>query len=491
MEKVKGQSINRYLVDYCVLDLETTGVNTQKDKIIEIGALKVRDGVVIDSFESLVNPHKTISAEASLKNHITDDMVKEAPDIEVILDSFLNFIGDDVVIGANLASFDIPLLNNECISIYNCHFTNDFVDVLQLAKIIPGLNHYNLETIANHFHVDTEGNHRALKDCHITKECFDHLYKEYGENLFYSQNGNSSKSNSKTKRRNKDPELEELQLMVKILIINGINSDQMKSIQRWIDSHPKQQKNYFCQSVLKSVNKYLSEGELNDRQTEEIKDELIRAINPVDYYNVTTPLTSIDGKHICITGDFEYGSADEMYQLIENADGINDKGFKKTETEVLVIGALGSPDWLLDYYGGKMVKALETLDKGRSVEIRKEEDFIPYILDIIKKDDYLDFSKGYYYTGEAEPSNREKRVRRAIKLPVTKQLVYYPDKNDQESKVNILRYKVVEQYKKGDQWFIIEIETETGDIIKIHSDFLIEMQKPSFITDLQNETISE
>lgn len=88
------------------------------------------------------------------------------------------------------------------------------------------------------------------------------------------------------------------------------------------------------------------------------------------------------------------------------------------------------------------------------------------------------------YTGQEKPDADEKLVRKAIGLLVTKQLVYYPDKRDGQSKVNITSYRILEMYDTSEPWYLIEITTETGQTVKIHSAYLSEMQKPSFIEDM-------
>ena len=91
------------------------------------------------------------------------------------------------------------------------------------------------------------------------------------------------------------------------------------------------------------------------------------------------------------------------------------------------------------------------------------------------------------YSGKDNPSDEDKLVRKAVGLPVKKQLVYFPDKSDPESAVKVVKYQLVEMYEISDRWYTIEITTEDNKSIRIHSDFLAEMQKPSFFSDLSNQ----
>ncbi len=93
-----------------------------------------------------------------------------------------------------------------------------------------------------------------------------------------------------------------------------------------------------------------------------------------------------------------------------------------------------------------------------------------------------------FYSGAENPSDQEKLVRKAVGLPQKKQLVYYPDKNDQESAVSVIRYQILEMYEITERWYTLEINTEDERVVRIHSSFLADMQKPSFISDLKAQS---
>lgn len=88
------------------------------------------------------------------------------------------------------------------------------------------------------------------------------------------------------------------------------------------------------------------------------------------------------------------------------------------------------------------------------------------------------------YTGINNPNDEEKLVRKAIGLPVTKQLVYYKDNRNSDSIVNITDYRLLEMYDITDRWYTVEITLVDGSKVRIHSSYLAEMQKPSFIADM-------
>ena len=164
----KGQSLNG---TYVVFDLETTGFSSIKDKIIEIGAVKVENGVITDKFSTFVNPKVPIPFKITNLTGITDDMVMEASDIETILPQFLEFVGDAVLVAHN-ASFDVSFIEQ------NCRYqdiTPDFtsVDTVAMARILlPTLSKFKLNVVANALHISLENHHRAVDDAGATAEIF-------------------------------------------------------------------------------------------------------------------------------------------------------------------------------------------------------------------------------------------------------------------------------------------------------------------------------
>lgn len=174
----RGKRLNQYSSDYAVFDLETTGIRPGADEIIEISAIRVREHQVVDKFSMLVNPRMHIPATASRVNHITDDMVKDAPDLSEALGEFLEFIGGDILVGHNIHSFDLNFINHAAMRIYDAEIENDYIDTLYMARqCLPELSHHKLSDVAAYFRISTAGAHRALNDCAINQKCYEELGK--------------------------------------------------------------------------------------------------------------------------------------------------------------------------------------------------------------------------------------------------------------------------------------------------------------------------
>lgn len=181
-EQKKGIRLSGYRPDYVVFDLETTGLSPMTDAIIEISAVKVKQGKVKDQFSTLVNPNRHIPAAASQINGITDKMVADAPALKVALEQFLSFIGSEVLVGHNIHSFDMKFLNRAMQEIYQRDVGNDYIDTLYMArKCLKELSHHRLTDLAAYFHISTEGAHRALYDCIMNQKCFEEMGKRMKE----------------------------------------------------------------------------------------------------------------------------------------------------------------------------------------------------------------------------------------------------------------------------------------------------------------------
>lgn len=149
--------------EYCVLDLETTGLSFRTEKITEVGIIKIRNGEVVDEFECFVNPEKPIPQEVVEVTHITDDMVKDAETIDKVIPKIIDFIGDSVLVAHN-ADFDIGFLKHN-FSEYGYTLDNTYIDTLRLAKVIfPDMKRYKLGLIADKLDIVVEVAHRALDD---------------------------------------------------------------------------------------------------------------------------------------------------------------------------------------------------------------------------------------------------------------------------------------------------------------------------------------
>lgn len=174
----RGNRLSGYVPDYVVFDLETTGLSPDGDDIIEISAVKVKGGKVQETFSTLVNPGRPIPKAATRVNGITDDMVADAPNLSKAMGQFLDFVGKQVLVGHNIASFDLKFLSCAMMELYGKDMENNYIDTLFMARsCLKELSRHRLVDLASYFHISTEGAHRALNDCMMNQRCFEEMAK--------------------------------------------------------------------------------------------------------------------------------------------------------------------------------------------------------------------------------------------------------------------------------------------------------------------------
>ncbi|MCB1029246.1 MAG: GIY-YIG nuclease family protein, partial [Microthrixaceae bacterium] len=158
-------------VTFCIVDLETTGGRPGVDLITEVGAVKVRGGECLGTFQTLVNPGRAIPTNITVLTGITDAHVVRAPRIEAVLPSLLEFLGDAVLVGHNLR-FDRSFLDAALTATDRTPLSNRGVDTLALARRLmrADVPDCKLGTLARVLRLDHQPSHRALDDALATAD---------------------------------------------------------------------------------------------------------------------------------------------------------------------------------------------------------------------------------------------------------------------------------------------------------------------------------
>lgn len=167
-------------VDFVIFDVETTGLAPKAgDRIIEIAALRYKNGQRKEVFSSLINPCRLISPGAFAVNHISQEMVDSAPGAGEVIPKFLDFAGEACLAGYNV-SFDTGFLENE-LTLLGRSLPEDtaVIDIIKMARrIIRNVDSYSLANISRHLGVSLPQEHRALADVELTAGVFDWLIAE-------------------------------------------------------------------------------------------------------------------------------------------------------------------------------------------------------------------------------------------------------------------------------------------------------------------------
>ena len=169
--------VRKIIDNYCVLDLETTGLSPNYDSIIEIGIIKVKENKIVDKYNSLINPGFLINEYITSITGITNEMLKGKPKIIDLKKEVLNFIGNDVLVGHNI-SFDVSFLQKG----FNEELKNEYIDTLQFCrKLFKELSHHRLTDMSNYLEI-SRNEHRSMSDCLCTKELYDCIKEKMKNN---------------------------------------------------------------------------------------------------------------------------------------------------------------------------------------------------------------------------------------------------------------------------------------------------------------------
>ena len=183
--------------EFVILDVETTGLSSNDgDRIIEVAAMKIKEGKIIAKYHSLVNPKRLIPSEATNINNITNDMVANAPTNDVVLVELMDFIGGASIAGHNVR-FDLNFICYE-LSVMGRRLSEGtpVIDTLKMARdLLPYLSNHKLAYLARSLGVQVTETHRALADVELTVNVFFRLVEIAQEqnllelNKFFTQFG--------------------------------------------------------------------------------------------------------------------------------------------------------------------------------------------------------------------------------------------------------------------------------------------------------------
>ena len=197
---VKGEKDENLDGTFVCFDIETTGLSPNKEKITEIGAVKIKNGVVIDTFETFVNPEKPIPQKIVELTGINDGMVKDAPKDEEAVKAFLDFV-DGAVLVAHNAPFDTSFIQNVCERMGVTYNLTSIDTVVICRSILKGIKNCKLDTVAKFLRLGEFNHHRATDDAEILSRIFislcERLKEDYDVNSVLDINTHLNGSDQK------------------------------------------------------------------------------------------------------------------------------------------------------------------------------------------------------------------------------------------------------------------------------------------------------
>lgn len=166
---------------YVVFDVETTGLSSRFDKIIELAAVKVHNGEIVDKFESFINPHEPLSEVIKNLTGITDGMLVDAPEFKDVLPKFKEWVGDAIFVAHN-ATFDMGFIDTAYETLGYGPSTNGVVDTLEITKVLnKDLKRHNLAALSRYYNVELVSHHRAIYDAEATGYIFIKMLQQLKE----------------------------------------------------------------------------------------------------------------------------------------------------------------------------------------------------------------------------------------------------------------------------------------------------------------------
>ena len=167
--------------NYIALDIETTGLNPAQEQILELAAVRMENGQAVDRFSQLINPGKRIPPFITELTGIRDEMVEHAPNIHKALPEFLDFLGDNLLLGHNTA-FDLRFIRYNSMVVMKHRVMNPYMDTLRISRLLfPDLPDHKLTTLIHAFQVGETVEHRALSDAIQTAWRYEYMKKHAAE----------------------------------------------------------------------------------------------------------------------------------------------------------------------------------------------------------------------------------------------------------------------------------------------------------------------
>lgn len=361
------------LNEYVVFDIESTGLSRYYSEIVQLAAIRVCDGHVVSKFDRLVKPRKTIPEEVIAIHHITNEMVSDAPPFVEVIDEFLNFIGNSVLVGYNISGFDLFLLNNRLYFEKGTTLNAKYIDVLGMTRLLPISNH-KLTSVAEFYSIETSNAHNALFDCIMTDKCYRALSADGYHSAVSEFIGPVFEFHTPVKLSKSSQAILVLRSIMSDIVSDGkVEDSEFNELVTWVHENENLRGEYPFDSISKELNAILEDGIVEPSELEELAGFIDEWLDPIGHAR-HSPIVALQGIHVVLTGDFEYGDKSAVEEYVSAKGAVIDSSTTK-KTQLVIVGAYGSKAWVAGNYGTKIKKALENRAKGQKIEIVTEYEF--------------------------------------------------------------------------------------------------------------------
>ncbi|HJB20964.1 MAG TPA: hypothetical protein H9773_04590 [Candidatus Fournierella merdavium] len=379
-------------VDYAVVDLETP--NQNNDRISSIAITSVHGSTILGTKSHLVNPEVPFSPHNSSLTGITQSMVHNAPTFPQIWDSIKTNLQQHIFVAHN-ATFDLTVLfkcsRSYCLDIPPIRY----IDTLEIARnVFPDLSHHGLKPLCDALDIPLE-HHHAESDSRacaslltyflnkgVKVDSYIHTFD--GDNISVSCEKSSCDWPAHTTHAKKlSTNTQQINALLSILESvcedGQVTKDEVDQLLAWIEAHPELSKEFPYAVIHASIQEALQDGILERHELQQLFKNFLFLLDPLSY-TPTCKDADLTGKLVCLSGDFDFGTKEEVTAFLEKM-GATVHPSVVAKLDYLIVGNCASTEWSSGKYGNKIKKAIQLQLKGRPVQIIRESD----LMDALKK----------------------------------------------------------------------------------------------------------
>ena len=360
-------------------DVETP--NSHNDRICSIGLSLIDDGSIVWSQNYLVNPECSFDNRNIQIHGIHPQDIATAPTFPLVWNEIGSLFRQNLVIAHN-ATFDLCVLKktlsaygiSEALVYYAC--------TMQMAQSeLPDLPNLKLPTLCDYYDIELN-HHDSGSDSSACAQIFCHMLDEGIRPEDFTK-AYSLECTQATPSHSRPVHMaaNTKGLLTLSGILSGITCDnvlvpsEVDFLQNWLDDNVELKGNYPYDKIYSTIAAALSDGILDRAELESMLRLFKHVSDPVNDCSCNCSPTDISGKNFCLSGEFDYGEKSAVEALLVQRGGIPQKGVTR-KTDFLIVGGQGSSAWCAGNYGTKVKKALELQEKGFSIQIIREHDFL-------------------------------------------------------------------------------------------------------------------
>ena len=356
-------------VAYAFIDVETP--NRYNDRICSIGVIRTdSQGNILGETYALVDPDEEFDAANVSVHGITEFDVHRAPLFPAVWNEIRPLLHGAKLIAHN-AQFDLTVLD-KTLSWYGIdHGPVEYACTMTMAgEQMHGLERYRLETVCEACGVPLCDHHNAMEDAAACMGVFFSLGqpKEWTEYIPLSQRQRNGIAFNVEKSENTKAHNELMKHAMDIIEDGHVSLEEAIGLRWWLEKNASLSDDRTVEQLLATLSSVLEDGTIDPGEESELISTLSKIVNPVTDNDFSG---GIDGKKFCLTGEFDFGSKDEVASRLESLGGIESKNVTKT-CNYVIVGNRGSAAYAHGNYGGKVKKAMEWQAKGVPMEIISE-----------------------------------------------------------------------------------------------------------------------